>query len=262
MSTFVLKIIAVVTMLIDHVGAILISPVDYPLAFVIARCIGRISLPLFLFLIVEGFYHTSNVQNYMKRLAIFAFISEIPYDLAFYNYHFGTEFIDDFRSVFEGGYHDERLGTLLKNLFSYQNVFITLLLGLFLLYIMNTVEKKYKNNMAANNLINGLLTIAFCIICSLVRADYGLAGILMLVAFYLFRSSKILIGLSLFIVNGTIVGSVTTENLLAAIPVFATLAIIPIIFYNEYKGKDIKYFFYIFYPLHLVLLFLIRILIY
>jgi hypothetical protein len=245
-------------MLIDNVGAIFISPLDYPQAFIIFRCIGRLSLPIFLFLIVEGFYHTSNIQNYMKRLGIFALISEMPFDLAFYQYHFGTEFLSDFNSIFAGGYHDDKLSDLLINLFKYQNVFITLFLGLLLLYIMSTAEKKFSKNMAGTNMLNGFLTIAFCIAASFIRADYSVAGILTLVAFYLFRGNKLLIGIALFIVNGTIVGSFASDNLLAVIPAVSTLAIIPIAFYNGNKGKDIKYFFYIFYPAHLIILFLIR----
>ena len=73
----------------------------------------------------------------------------------------------------------------------------------------------------------------------------------------IFRGNKLLIGVALFIVNGTIVGNLASDNLLYVIPVLSTLAIVPIAFYNGEKGKDIKLFFYIFYPLHLTLLFVI-----
>lgn len=257
MSTFVLKIIAVVTMLIDHIGAVFISPSEYPYVFLVLRGIGRLSLPLFLFLIVEGFYHTSNIQNYLKRLGIFALISEIPFDLALYKYHFDSDFFSDFGQIFAGGYNGDKLIELLIRLFRYQNVFLTLFLGLLLLQLMNKAEKKYSP--LGVNIYNGVLTIAFCILASFVRADYSIAGILTLVALYLFRGNKVLVGLGLFIVNGTIVGNVASDNLLAVIPVLSALAIIPIAFYNGKKGKDMKYFFYIFYPLHLLLLFIISV---
>lgn len=259
MSTFALKILAVASMFIDYLGAIFISPSDNPYVYLVFRSIGRLSLPIILFLLSEGFQHTGNIKNYLKRLGIFALISEIPFDLAFYQYHFGTDFISDFRSIFAGGYHSDKLSALLLNLFTYQNVLVTLFLGLLLLYIINNVEKKYSNNLGMVNFINGVLTIVFCAISVLIRADSNVAGILMLVAFYLFRGNNVLIGIALFIVNGTIAGNVASDNLLLIIPVLSTLAIIPICFYNGKKGKDIKYFFYIFYPLHLLVLFALSI---
>lgn len=259
MSTFVLKIIAAAAMLIDHIGLVLISPTKYPYVFLVLRGIGRLSLPLFLFLIVEGFYHTSNFRNYMKRLGIFALISELPFDLALYKFRFESDFFTDFGQIFADGFNGSKLIDLIGRLFQYQNVFLTLFLGLMLLQLMNKNEKN--SSAVAVNVYNGLLTIAFCILASFLRADYSIAGILTLVALYLFRGNKVLVGLGLFIVNGTIVGNVASDNLLAVIPALATLAIIPIAFYNGKKGKDMKYFFYIFYPLHLLFLFIISILI-
>ena len=77
LTSFQLKCIAVVTMVIDHIGAIL-----YP-GDLIFRYIGRIAFPIFCFLLVEGFFHTHDRIQYMIRLGIFAILSEIPYDLAF-----------------------------------------------------------------------------------------------------------------------------------------------------------------------------------
>jgi len=255
MSAFVLKIIAAVSMLLDYVGAILISPAEYPYVYLAFRALGRLSLPIFVYLLVEGFHHTSDFNKYLKRIGIFALISEIPFDLAMYQTRFGTDIFSDINSIFAGGYNEEKLGQLIINLFSYQNVLVTFFCGLLLLNIMRNVEKKYAKNMAVVNLLNGLLTIGFCLLTSIIGGDYSISTILMLVAFYLFRDNKILIGVALFIVNGTIVGNLASDNLLFVLPVLSTFAIIPIALYKGNKGKDIKYFFYIFYPLHLLIIF-------
>jgi hypothetical protein len=78
MSGLALKIVALSTMIIDHYGAIFQNDI------IIFRIIGRLAFPIYCFLLVEGYYHTSNVKKYAARLLVFAFISEIPFDLAFF----------------------------------------------------------------------------------------------------------------------------------------------------------------------------------
>ena len=102
-NTFTLKMIAIVAMLIDHVGAVLLPQ------YRILRLIGRIAFPIFTYTLVEGFIHTHDVKKYMTRMGILALISEIPFDLAF-------------------------TGKILE--FGHQNVFFSLFLGLLMLYLM------------------------------------------------------------------------------------------------------------------------------
>ncbi len=77
MNSTNLKIIACLTMLIDHLGAVFFPQYIY------LRIIGRIAFPIFAFLIAEGYLHTHNVKKYLIRLFTFALISEIPFNLAF-----------------------------------------------------------------------------------------------------------------------------------------------------------------------------------
>ena len=104
-SGLTLKILAIISMFVDHVTYVLIPPLlnggfsdfisgykviagpfaglDLEAVYQIGRGFGRLSFPIFIFLLAEGFYHTRNRQKYLLRLLIFAFISEIPFDLAF-----------------------------------------------------------------------------------------------------------------------------------------------------------------------------------
>lgn len=248
MSSFTLKMIAIISMLIDHIGVIFIPNDDpkYQMLYLIFRCIGRLAFPIFCFLIVEGFYHTRDVKRYLTRLGIFALISEIPFDLAFYHYNFHTDVITDLSHYING----DNLRLVIR-LFNNQNVFITLFLGLLTIYIMDTVDKKLERKIFELNFYNALITLVSCAVAVLVRSDYSCLGVLLITAFYLFRGSKSLCGISIFLILGFLTGDFLYG-------VCATLTIIFIMNYNGTKGKDVKYLFYIFYPAHLFLLYLIK----
>ncbi len=221
-----LKIIAIITMLIDHIGAVILEPfltpgfqvfnpqTIYDILYIISRTIGRIAFPLFCFLLVQGFIHTSNVKKYALRLGAFALISEIPFDMAMCN-----------GSLFD---------------FSKQNVFFTLLIGLITLYLMDKYKEKRYLGLIFLFLAAGLT--------ELINADYGMFGILPIGLFYLSRESKkktMLAGLIAFFFEA---------------PLFLVVYLsLPLIyFYNGKRGLSIKYFFYAFYPLHLLFLYLIK----
>lgn len=257
MSTFVLKIIAIITMLIDHIGAVFLANGRHPELYFLFRAIGRIAFPIFVFLIVEGFHHTRDVKKYLKRLGAFALISEIPFDLAFYKGDFS-----DIALIFENNGFDWYLAEdFLKPLFEHQNVYFTLFLGLFAIYLMSLVEKRYVKRVIISNLLDAIITIGFCMIAFFLKTDYDITGILLIVAFYLFRGSKAMLTISIIILMGggsDINKFQATGNLIYIVTIFAVLAMIPIALYNGKKGKDVKYIFYIFYPAHLLLLFVIK----
>lgn len=95
-SSFELKVIAILCMTIDHIGAVLLPQ------YRILRVIGRVAFPIFAFLIVEGVYHTKNIKNYIVRLGAFALISEIPFDLAFSKTLFRWDNLNVFFTLWAG----------------------------------------------------------------------------------------------------------------------------------------------------------------
>lgn len=221
MSSFALKLIAMITMLIDHAGYILFENSPYYMYF---RMIGRLAFPIYCFLLVEGFYHTSNVKKYLKRLGVFAIISEIPFDLAFHNTT-NTSFLDG------------------------QNVFFTLYIGLLVIYFMSLVIKKYPRDIMKQNVVNFTIIAIGCIVSKLLGTDYDILGVLIIVSFYLFRSYKLLLTMVMLLLNYGIYGSLQA---------LATISMVFIWFYNGKKGLKInKYIFYAFYPVHILLLVLI-----
>ncbi len=111
-----LKWIAVITMVIDHIGVIF-----FPEAWWM-RAIGRVSFPVFSYCLVEGFIHTSDRKRYFGRLMLLALLSEIPFDMAIY-----------------GTYYEP----------SHQNIFFTLAMGLLLLEIMERFATRPMNQMFA-----------------------------------------------------------------------------------------------------------------
>lgn len=247
MSTFTLKLLAIITMLIDHATVVFIPESSW--YWIAGRLIGRLAFPIFAFLLVEGFYHTSNIKKYLTRLGIFALISELPFDLAFYNSNYanvGGDIRRDFPKMFTDG---QKFDIVIRRFMGHQNIFFTLFLGLLAIWLISMIEKKYKSNLLYVNIINALITLAFSLGAAILRTDYRFLGILIIVAFYLFRGSKTLLVISLLILSGSIVQA------------FSALAIAPIALYNGKKGKSMKYFFYAFYPAHLLILYVLYLII-
>lgn len=177
----VLKWIAVLTMVIDHVGAILFPDQIW------MRVIGRVAFPIYAYCLAEGFRYTSDYRRYLGRLALFAILSEIPFDLAFYGVPFS---------------------------FAHQNVFFTLTLGLILLWVLERFREQLL-----------LCAGAFAVLCFLAQAlhmDYGAGGLLMVFAFYLAQqgtSPWIGWGIFVFINLFGYAGGVQWAAILALLPI-------------------------------------------
>lgn len=224
-----LKMIAIVTMLIDHIGAVLIErnllyAPDSSIAQMaqqpwfevdmVLRLIGRIAFPIFAFLLVEGITHTRDVKKYLFRLLIFGFVSEIPFDLAIFG-----------RPVNMG----------------YQNVFFTLFAAGVVLYFL----EKYEGFTPQRRFLQLGIVILGMGAATLLKTDYSWIGVLLVVILYVFRNNY---------VRRNVFGS-----LCVAFELTAPLAFVPIHYYNGERGWSMKYFFYCFYPGHLLILYLIGI---
>jgi len=214
MSRFALKILAIVTMLIDHIGAVLFPHVT------ILRIIGRLAFPIFAYLITEGMLHTSNIKKYLWRLFLFALISEIPFDLAFHGVFFYSKS---------------------------QNVFFTLLIGLAAI----TVLHQY---FARNPVVSVAFVIAAALFAQFLHTDYGWFGVAVVVLFYCFHNYRTwgVFAFALLVAGYSLMGG--------PLEIFALASGIPILIYNGKKGSlNWKYFFYAFYPVHLLLLYFVHI---
>lgn len=217
-----LKIIACVTMLIDHVGAVLLPQ------SIILRCIGRIAFPIYCFLLAEGVHYTRNPRKYALRLGAGVLLSEIPFDLAIF-----------------GAFT-----------FRYQSVMLTL----FLAFCMALCLKRF-----ADRVWRGALILPFAFAAEWLMTDYGGMGVVLVALFVLTkelpkRGVVQFLGMALIF---WLMDSVRIRVFGIPVPLemFALLAIIPIGLYNGTKSNKSRWVqtgFYLFYPIHLAILYLIR----
>jgi len=216
MTNFNIKLIALATMLIDHTAVIFNLHEGY-------RAIGRIALPLFIYLIAEGCLHTKSIEKYLLRLGLFALISEIPYDLAF------NENISFLRNT---------------------NIFYTLWLGVAAVYFCKKVFNK--------NLVLSLIPLGLAMITAeVLSSDYGAIGVFFVfsIAVSGISETKHLSPKLLQLLLLTLFSVVLYANMPTPIYIIGSLMAIPIIFFSNGKlGIPAKWIFYMFYPSHLLVL--------
>lgn len=235
MDSFILHIIAMSAMLLDHLWGFGFVDSD------IFTCIGRIAFPIFAFMIVEGYFNTKSLKKYVLRLFIFALLSEIPFNLM--------------------------MGSHLFYPIS-QNVLWTFLISIGLIWLMERVKDKNFFIRALMLVLVLFLGLVLGVIC---MADYNYAGIFMVLVFYFFRGKKwyLMIAQVLFLwyINKEMLGGyeylleIYGKTLHIPYQALALFALIPIWLYNGRHGfynKYIKYLYYGFYPCHMLLLWIIR----
>lgn len=221
-------------MLCDHLWATLLPAQEW------LTCIGRMAFPIFAFMLVEGYFHTSNVKRYMLRLLDFALISEIPFDLVcgssvFYPYH--------------------------------QNVLWTFLIALLTIRV---IERAKAKSTVKSWLLAVLAVLLGFLLATVTMVDYYGAGVLMVLTFYFFRGRKwwCFLGqlLCMYLLNIKVLGgyyyavTIAGHELEIMQQGIALLALIPIWLYKGrqgYSSKGFRYACYAFYPAHLLLLYII-----
>lgn len=229
-TSFALHILAMVLMLCDHLWATVVPGNDW------LTCVGRIAFPIFAFLIVEGYFHTKNRKAYVKRLLIFALISEIPFNLM------------------TGGFFNP----------THQNVLWTFLIGIGLIRL---IEKGKEKRTVRMWLLVGAGVLLGCVVALLGMVDYMHFGVLTVLVFYLFRGRRwwCFLGqlVCLAVINLELMGGLVYpfelfgREWLLPQQGFALLALIPIWLYRGKQGpynKTLKYIYYAFYPAHMLIL--------
>lgn len=221
MTSFILKIIGVITMLFDHVGDAIIGKFSF------CNLIGRIAFPIFAFQAVQGYIYTKDFKKHMLKLFIFACISQIPFML--------------FLSTFT-----EEILTL--------NIFFTLFLGLLALFVYDKCK---------NKVLGFLFVILTSIIAYFIHVDYGTFGILLMFCFYFFKDKKGSMAITTIVLCflrfvPDIIATPVLWYIYIQCAIFTALSLIFILFYNKNEGPKAKYFFYIFYPLHLLILYFLH----
>ena len=254
MSGSRMKWIAIVTMLIDHIGA---SIVEYYLRITdwsvmpagaydtvdmidtVLRSIGRLAFPIFIFLLVEGFYHTRSRLRYLMQMVIFALISDIPFDLAIFLSNAKVR-----KGIF---------WTL-----DHQNVFFTLALGLLGMILAEKLYELCSGNMTVTVIGFILILTAMNLAAYYMHTDYKSAGVTAIMAAYAIKkwgidTGKVSAKVSMIVVVIILTIMSSTSEICAIVDAAIAER------YDGSRGKTIsKWFFYIFYPAHLFVLFLIR----
>lgn len=259
LSSAVLKNTAYITMFIDHFFAVVFRSVmrqcqaagydtgSMEMIYAMGRAVGRISFVLFAYLAVEGFLYTRSRRNYLLRLGVFAFVSEVPFDLAF-----------------AGKYCD--MGS--------QNVFFTLFLGILALTIWEWASDKADAVRESAGFLAGILRgvraaalVLCCIAAYLLHTDYKFMGVLLIFVFYQTRGRGLAVQITAagcVMLFGTwsmnwlrYAGDYSAVYLLqfSAREMYGLFAFFLIDLYNGKKGRQLpKAFCYGFYPVHLLLL--------
>ena len=241
-TSMALHLMAMAFMLCDHLWATIVTGNEW------LTCVGRLTFPIFAFMIAEGWHYTSSRKKYVKRMLLFALISELPFDLMV-------------------------SGTIFFPL--HQNVMFAFLLSMGLLWLNDEAKRRaelWSGGGMWLRVIVALSTVILGYLMGIVTfVDYYFAGPLTVLAFYFFRGRKWWNYLgqlaALWIINVELLGGVVYPVELFGMELeimqqgFALLALIPIWLYRGKQGphnKALQQLYYWFYPAHLLVLALLQ----
>lgn len=231
LSSNILKIVACISMLLDHIGFIFFPQ------YIIFRILGRLAFPIFAFMIAEGCYYTKNKLKRLLVMSSFALIMQI----GLYMFTGMTDF----------------------------NIFIHFSLSIIVIYFIDYIEEKIKNKQLIFAIITTLATILllaylywFSENYNYLYSNYGIFAIIMPVVLYVIK--KYLPNINHIVCVPVICIFMYLMLLKIKFPyqLYGMMSCLFIILYNGKKGKlNLKYLFYIFYPLHFIILYGIQMLI-
>ena len=186
------------------------------------RIIGRLAFPIFAYMIANGYQHTSDPKKYFLRLALFGI---------------------GFQWFFAKMVNPQLL-----------NIFITLALGLAAIWLADTLQKKI-NNRYLGQILGLIIAASIAWLADWLNVDYNWYSVALIYTAWLFYQRLAFMSLSWVVIN--IGYAIANGGAGISIQIFSLLALIVIGFYNHRPGKSNRWFFYVFYPLHLGLLFLL-----
>jgi hypothetical protein len=231
LSSNILKIVACISMLLDHIGFIFFPQ------YIIFRILGRIAFPIFAFMIAEGCFYTKNKLKRLLVMSSFALIMQI----GLYMFTGMTDF----------------------------NIFIHFSLSIIVIYLIDYIEEKIKNKQLIFAIITTLATLLllaylywFSENYNYLYSNYGIFAIIMPVVLYVIK--KYLPNINHIVCVPVICIFMYLMLLKIKFPyqLYGMMSCLFIILYNGKKGKlNLKYLFYIFYPLHFIILYGIQMLI-
>lgn len=223
-----LKLLIAVTMVADHVGYMLVPVPQEPsdlgmifcwLLYYVLRLVGRLTYPLVCFFLLQGMHHTHDRKKYLLRIFLFALFSEIPFDLAI-----NGRLVD----------------------WTGQNVLFTLFIGLVMLYLLERIQRTKTLSVRVSASV--LTVLGAMLLAYILKTDYSYWGILLLLIFYIENLQKRQKFWTMLL-------------LCASANIVQMFAVTSLFFIERYdadknKGQPLfgRYFFYLFYPFHLLVL--------
>lgn len=226
-----LKIIAMTAMTIDHLASVLWPGYGRQWWLLLIHVIGRLAAPIFWYFIAEGYHYTHDKRKYASRLLLFALVSHFAY-----NFCFGIPFVPFKTTVF-----------------NQTSVIWSLLWGLIALMVM---DKETWKDWQKTIVLLIICAVSFC-------SDWSCIAVMAIVHIGQHRGDfrKQMTGMMLWVAMYAAVYAIFIDPVYGVMQMFTCLTIPLLAQYNGQKGtwKGMKWFFYIYYPLHLVICGIIRV---